>query len=678
MNARDEQADHSTAGERRQLLPRALAIALVAFGFLPIVNWIPGGHVAPWYADVLQTWLSGGAIVIGLTIVLLVVTRGGALTAASQVAERAARWFAARPRRAALIISAIAAAVYATVAQLVFDARPLFIDEIVQLYQARLFAVGQLTDHVGFFPEFFGALNVVSLGDRQFGQFPPGGPAHLLLGVLIGAPWLVTPLVGGAAVYVFGLLVRRVEPEAPVALAAMLLFAFSPFMIFMSASHMNHVPTLLWVLIAWLACVRMITQPFSLWRWSLLFGIAASIAASIRPVDAAAMIAPALLLAIFSLRGKRHAAVAIGAVCAGAAVPAALLLGYNYATTGSPLLFGYELMWGKSHSLGFHNSPWGAAHSPARGLELLSLYLLRLQSYLFETPTPSLIPVIATLALARRITSFDKAMLWAAVLLAAAYFAYWHDGFYLGPRFFFVLVPVLALFAARAPRAVGHIANSLRVRRVAFLGLTTAILLGICMGIPERAQYYARSLSNSRHRLTAPVESLGVRNALIFVRESWGSQVIARLWGRGIDRSDAEALYRAVDTCVLDSALVVLEQQDVRGLPARSALWPLLRDSASVQSSTLSPDRSERVLSGRTYPQRCLEHIADDHRGVALYPLLLAEPRSSNIFVRDLGERNVMLTRQYPHRAAYLLVARAPNDSVYVLRPLPPHTLATP
>ncbi len=615
---------------------------------------------------------------VGLTVVLIVVTRGRALSTAADLAEHASRLFDARPRLAALMISTTAAIVYATVAQLVFDARPLFIDEIVQLYQARLFAAGQLTDHVGFFPEFFGALNVVSLADRQFGQFPPGGPAHLLPGVLVGAPWLVMPLIGGAAVYVFSLLVRRLEPEVPVALAAILLFAFSPFMIFMSASHMNHVPTLFWVLIAWYACLHMTTQRTSVLRWALLFGLAAGTAASIRPVDAAAMTAPALVLAIVSLRVKKDVVMSLAATCVGAAIPVALILGFNHATTGSSFLFGYELLWGKSHSLGFHSSPWGAAHSPARGLELLSLYALRLQSYLFETPTPSLIPVIATLALARRITPFDKVMLWATVLLATAYFAYWHDGFYLGPRFFFVLVPVLALFAARAPRALGERAKSLRVRRVAFVGLTTAILLGIGLGIPERARYYAQSLNNSRHRLAAPVEALGVRNALIFVHESWGSQVMARLWGRGITRSDAEALYRAVDTCLLDSALVGLEHQDIKGQPARSLLWPLLRDSALVQPSTLSPDRSERVLTGHDYSPRCLERIADDQRGVALYPLLLAEPRSTNLFVRDLGERNGRLTRTYPDRVAYLLLPRAPDDSVYVLRPLPSRTLATP
>ncbi len=678
MNARDEPTHHATAAEHTRLLPRTLAIVLVVFGFLPIVNWIPGGHAAPWYGEVLQTWVSGAAIVIGLAIVLIVVSRKRVLSATSELADRVARSFQERPHRSALVISSVAVVVYATVAQLVFDARPLFIDEIVQLYQARLFAAGRLTDTVGPFPEFFGALNVVSLGDRQFGQFPPGGPAHLLLGVSIGAPWLITPLIGGTAVYTFSFLVRRIEAEAPVALGAILLLAFSPFMIFMSASHMNHVPTLLWVLIAWIACLRLTSEATARWHWALLFGLAAAIAASIRPVDAVAMTAPAIVLAMFKLWRRKSAAAMLAIMCAGAAVPAALLLGFNHATTGSSFLFGYELLWGKSHALGFHDSPWGPAHSPARGLELLSLYTLRLQSYLFETPTPSLVPVIATLALARSIARFDRAMLWAMILLAAAYFAYWHDGFYLGPRFFFVLIPILALFTARAPRALGQMTHSPRVRHIAFFGLATATILGIGTGIPERARYHAHSLNSSRHRLTASVEALGVRNALIFVRESWGSQVIARLWGRDITRADAEVLYRGVDTCVLDSTLAMLERGDVRGAPARSVLWPLLRDSAAVRPSTLSPDQSERVLPGTNYPPRCLEHIADDHRGVALYPLLLAEPRSSNIFVRDLGERNAMLMERYPHRTAYILLARASSDSVYLLRPLSFRTLATP
>ena len=673
MTAPDNPNNRSAAVGGK-VLSRAIATGLAILGFLPIANWIAGGHAAPWYSQVAQSWVSGTAIVFGAIVVLVILSRRRAVAFAANVAGRAGEWFDRQPRRSALIISIAAAAFYATVALTVFDGRPLFIDEIVQLYQARVYAAGHLVDRVGPFPEFFGALNVVSAGDHQFGQFPPGGPAHLMLGVLLGAHWLVTPFLGGATVYAFARLVRHIEPEPSIALAAVLLLAFSPFMVFMAGSQMNHVSTLLWIVIAWLAYARLTSAPARGRWWALLFGLAAGVAATIRPVDALAMTAPAFALWIAALRTKRDAQSTLY-IAIGLAVPMAALLAYNSATTGSPLLFGYELMWGKSHSLGFHASPWGIAHSPARGLELLSLYALRLQSYLFESPTPSLLPVIITLAIASGVARFDRVMLWAMVLLAGAYFAYWHDGFYLGPRFFFVLTPLLALLAARAPRAIGAITQRINARQYAFVALAISVLIGFGTGLPARARLYTQNLASSRHRLAA--DSLGDRSALVFVRESWGSQVLARLWGRQVERPAAELLYRSVDTCVLDSAVTVLEQQDVVGSEARVALWPLLRDSMKVLPSTLSPDETERVLPGSAYPPRCAAQIAADHEGLALYPPLLAEQRGHILFARDLGERNALLAKYYPDRAAYLLLAPLSGESTYRLRSLVPSLAAS-
>jgi hypothetical protein len=386
------------------------------------------------------------------------------------------------------------------------------------------------------------------------------------------------------------------------------------------------------------------------------------------------MTAPAFALWIATLRKKRDVQSAVF-MAIGLAVPMAALLAYNNATTGSPLLFGYELMWGKSHSLGFHASPWGIAHSPVRGLELLSLYALRLQSYLFESPTPSLLPVIITLGIASGVASFDRMMLWATALLAGAYFAYWHDGFYLGPRFFFVLTPLLALLAARAPRAIGALTQRIKAREYAFVTLTISFLIGLATGLPARARLYTQNLASSRHQLAS--DSLGELSALVFVRESWGSQVLARLWGRQVERPAAELLYRSIDTCVLDSAVTALEQHDVVGPEARVALWPLLRDSMRVLPSSLSPDETERVLPGSVYSPRCAAQIAADHEGLALYPPLLAERRGQLLFARDLGERNAVLARYYPDRTAYLLLAPLPGESTYRLRPLVPSLAAS-
>jgi hypothetical protein len=44
-------------------------------GLLPIANWIAGGHAMPWYRDRLDGWLSGGAIVVGITVIASIVLR---------------------------------------------------------------------------------------------------------------------------------------------------------------------------------------------------------------------------------------------------------------------------------------------------------------------------------------------------------------------------------------------------------------------------------------------------------------------------------------------------------------------------------------------------------------------------------------------------------------------------
>ena len=79
----------------------------------------------------------------------------------------------------------------------------------------------------------------------------------------------------------------------------------------------------------------------------------------------------------------------------------------------------------------------------------MNLYFLRLQTYLFETPLPSLVAAIVALLLVPSLRRLDGVLLAGSALLVVLYFAYWHDGFYLGPRFFVCLLPALALWTAR-------------------------------------------------------------------------------------------------------------------------------------------------------------------------------------------------------------------------------------
>src|SRR6185503_14483138 len=197
-------------------------------------------------------------------------------------------WSTRQDRLFGLAVVVASLLLYSLVASMVFSRVPISIDELVQLVQARIFAAGRLWQPAAPEPEFYSILNMVDANGRYYGQFPPGGPAMLMLGVLVRAPWLVGPVCGAVSVAAFWAYVRVVEPRREVAVGAVALFALAPFAVFMSGSHMNHVPTLMWLVIAIAAMARVMTAPASVPGFAFLNGLALGCAATIRPVDALA------------------------------------------------------------------------------------------------------------------------------------------------------------------------------------------------------------------------------------------------------------------------------------------------------------------------------------------------------------------------------------------------------
>jgi hypothetical protein len=653
MNERRD--DVFPPGSTNVALARLCAVFLVALGFFPIVNWVPGGRVASWYSTSASEWLSGSSICLGAAIVALIVLRrvqGWPAVLATRFAEGADE----RPAMTMLALFIASLSLYGFIARAVFSGKPLLIDEIVQVFQARIFSTGRLALPASTSPEFFSALHVVDLRDRVFSQFPPGGPLMLLPGVIFGATWLTGPVFGGLSAVTYWQLAREVEPRPTVALGATLLFALAPFTAFMAGSHMNHVPALFWLCLGAWSLQRLTQRNEPSVGLAFGCGLSFGIMATIRPTDAAAFALPAGIWLLFrAWRAPRcwHDVLAAGV---GIALPILALLGFNASTTGQPFLFGYEMLWGKSHALGFHRAPWGITHTPARGLELVNLYFLRLQTYLFEASFPSLAPCALALALTTRLRGFDRYLLWGSALLVVSYFAYWHDGFFLGPRFFYPLLPGLAIWTARLPALIrSRLPRLPGADRVVILTYFAGACLGLVASLPMRVRQYSSGLISMRQDYVQPARSAGISNALILVRESWGAQLIARLWGLGVSRSETEMLYHSIDTCILEATVSSLERAGRRGSLALDALRPLLRDSSRIVASGLSPDTTERVLPSSRYGPVCAQRIAEDRSGYTFYAPILASSRGSNVYARDLHARDTLLFRMYGNRPVYIL-----------------------
>jgi hypothetical protein len=634
---------------------RVAAVALLAaLAFLPIANWMPGGHDVDWYATALTLWTLGAAIVAGSAVVLAIVAgRYGA--AFLPLGRRLAALPRPSPRLAAALLVLAAFAVYALVATDVFSRRPLLIDEVIQLVQARIFEQGRLwlpsTGH----PELFGSMHLVDLGGRVYGQFPAGGPALLAVGDALGAAWLVGPACGAIAVAAFIAFLHTTESRGSVRWGAAALFAFAPFTVFQAGSHMNHGFALAALLVATAALARVVRSEGPRPWLALLSGLGYGVAATIRPTDALAFALPAGVWYLARAVRDRRRVPDLLASGLGVALPLLVLAWVNVRTTGGPLLFGYEVLWGKAHNLGFHRAPWGPVHTPLRGLELVNVYLLRLQTYLFEAPAPSLLPVVAALALAPAFGAFDRLLLASSGLLLGVYFAYWHNGFFLGPRFLLPLAPVLALWTARLPGLVKARFGHGVVLRFTVAAFAVAAAIALTVQVPARARQYRNGLFTMRWNADSTAAAEGVRGALVLVRESWGSQVIARMWGLGVTRAETEWLYRSTDLCELQQAVAAAEQRGLKGEAVVALLEPLARDSARVVNTPFSADVTERYLPGTRYPPECVAAVREDREGFTLYAPLMLARYGGNVYVRDLHARDTLALALFPGRPIYLL-----------------------
>ncbi len=654
-------------------VPVAVAVLVATLGFLPIANWIAAGYEFPEYASKLAQWGSGTGIAVGVGVVLVILCRGLQRPWPVRMAQRLASRVERSPWVAVVVVACIAACLYIAVAHWLFDGRPLLVDEIVEERQAQIFAAGHLWLAAPPHPEFFSSLLMVDAGGRVYSQFPPGGPALLAVGALVGATWLVVPVCAALSVVAFGAFLRVVEPNTRVAIAAAALFAVAPFTVFMSGSHMNHVTALMGILVGAAALVHATARPArDGGRAGLAFvsGLGFGVAATIRPADALAFAAPAAVWYTWrALRTPQRWVDALAAM-AGVAIPIGAMLYVNAHTTGAPLLFGYQVLWGRDHDLGFHQAPWGGAHTPARGLQLVNLYFLRLQDYLYETPIPALLPVIGALVLTKRLRPPDRYLLISCGLVTILYFAYWADGNFLGPRFVYSFGPAAALWTVRFPSLLGDRlrvstltpATAAFVNRVSICALATSAAIALVLGVPLRAAEYRHNFATERWATPGVAAQSGVRNALVFVREGWVAQLIARLWALGVSHQHVETLYREVDVCRLDSSVAALETRARPGSGDEAALYsafaPLLRDSATVGVARAGGPAGERlrVQRGYTYPPHCERRLAEAAAGSSPLAVLLAVGAADgNVYARDLHGRDSLLLASYPNRPVYIV-----------------------
>jgi hypothetical protein len=662
------------------------AVVLAALGIFPVAAVIKYAPVVQWVPAAGIEWLvaTPALIAVCLLVAYMLGDRTDALLnrGRSLLLAPSARDFAGWSALALLALSLF-------FAWYISAGVPTSGDEMSLQFQVRLLLHGWLSAVAEPHFEFFGGTEAMAVNGRWFSQFPIGGAILLVPGALVNAPWLVNPaLAAWTAVSVYRFASRTMDETT--ARGATLLFVFSPFVVFMSATQMNHSGALALLMFAMASLPEWATSedPRRVRRTAMYVGFAIAAVATIRPYDA---VLCAVVIGIFQLSasrgspGRRRSLV--WQVAAGL-LPLSVLLAANWRTTGHPLLFGYDALNGISHRPGFHVDPTGNAFTPLQGVHHISSYLLRLNFVLFASPIPAMVLVVGALMLARSATRWDYLLLGIIGALCAGYTAYWAESFMLGaPRFLYVGVPAFILFAARMPGALATRLRSATLRRATYLLVPASI--AVAWVLPPRGPVYigawrlADLIRDPVHALDPDlgreIDAAGLTDALVFVHDSWHGRLSARLRGIGAPALTAESMVTIVDDCALQHALDL--EDSISGPPSTRRVQRVVARAMSAgeaQQVTSMPFQMRLAFAGGRIPATCLPQLDADRTGTTpLEPFLQYEDWDSGghlggrvVFARDFGNRNSLLLPRFGDRTWYRYrPRRGPADSASVFVP---------
>jgi hypothetical protein len=619
--------------------------------------------------EVLFYWLFGGVVI---AVVFAVAATMGADRKFDIAAWASRRLTGLSPVAFALLIGVVGMGLSLFFAKFAFANSASTPDEIAQLWQAKVMLHGHLSLPVDVNREFFGLETIVDIG-RWYSQFPIGGPLAMVPGAFVGAPWIVNPVLLGLAATCLYLFARRAYGETQGrAIAAV--FVSAPMVLILAGTWMNHVPVLclatltMLLLVAWDGSASAVRSA----GIAAAVGVVLGLIATIRPLDA---IAVALGVAAFQVsvaidRAEKWRDVPFQ-VAGGIAGALPLLLA-NRATTGSAFRFGYDVLWGEGHRVGFHTDPYGNTHTLQQGLGFASNYISELNMFLLAWPVPAVLIAVVTLVVMRSASRWDRLVLALLGAQLAAYAAYWGDGEFLGPRFLYTALPSLAILVARAPfviadrfgRRIGRGAAAATLACVGIAWLVPELPFSV-LGLAAQARDARQTLKVD---IAGAVRDANAHNALVFLREPFTMRLTRRLWGIGMPRSDAARIIAQSDACSVLSALRAAEGDSAGSANRLAFVHSAVVTLPGPLEAAASDGRPRiRVASRKTITPQCQAEIdADRQLGVAPFgPALTLEHFGADgkiggdvIYAADLGDRNEVLRTRFADRRWYRLTLR--------------------
>ena len=514
-------------------------LALIAL-LMPLVLAVPTASAFRFGAELVVSAIVAAAGALNLWLIADALPAAGLAGAVRWLEERLTlpgstdaapgaprRW----DRRFPLVVAGIVTVTAALVSVFVLERLPHIDDSVAYLFQAKYLSRGRLwlpppPDSAAFAGE-----HLLVHGGRWFSKYFPGWPLVLALGVPAGVPWLVNPLLGGAAVLLAHGWLRRLTDRG-VANATIALLAMSPWLIFTSASLMAH-PLSLALALATLLAVEL---GYERRRdgWFALAGLAAGGVFLTRPLEAVALAAVVGARMLLPLR-RRLPWRALAIVGASAAVAALPYFVYNHVMTGrwtyAPYTLYSDLRYGPGVDvLGFgpkvgipdwRNLDPLPGHGPADVILNANKNLFMINADLFGWASGSLILVLAALLFPGRRPG-DRLLLWMVAAVMGVHSFFWFSGGPdLGARFWYLAIVPLGALSIRGVQRLAAVpgpgAAGRTLSRLAAMLVAASLAAGLTV-LPWRAATKYWRYRGIGGEVRALVRQRGIRQALVFVR----------------------------------------------------------------------------------------------------------------------------------------------------------------
>jgi len=435
-----------------------------------------------------------------------------------------------------------------------FDHIPHVHDEIDYLFQAKIFKLGRLSVPSPPAKEFFDFPHIINNG-RWYSQYTPGYPFLLLLGLVLGAPWILNPFFAAFSIVLFYFLGKEIFNKT-VGLLASILGTISIWFLLMSSTMMSHTSCMFFLSLFLLFLFRSLKNPSP--SNGIFMALALGMALLIRPYTSFLVSFPFLVFyTVNQLVKLKFSTKNVASFTLTMILVLSVLMAHNTATNGNPLRMGYIVCYGKEVLPGFGISGcYNLIHTPYQGMLNTGIYLKSLNTYLFGWPFSLVLALFPLVILGSFKPDYRKKILLFTsgfVCLMIGYFFYWGTVETIGPRFYFEGIPFLILLSALGLYELPHFLSSRfkkinpkKINRVVIAGMIVLAAYGLFYRFPRLIwpaepewfyDTYADDFAGVTPKIDHTLRSLPLTNALVsiqmihshtpfFPHGSWGSGLL--------------------------------------------------------------------------------------------------------------------------------------------------------